>query len=81
MPKYEIPVFFGQVDQCPSWMNGPTSVQSKEETEEEDDKDDSTSSGLFLGLGNGDQQGDIGDVSNKEEALVEDQEELEGGER
>jgi len=81
MPKYDIPVFSGQIDQCPSWMNVPTSSQSTEETEEENDKDDSASSGLFLWLGNGDQEGDSGDISNKEEALVEDQEELEGGER
>ncbi|XP_049394239.1 O-fucosyltransferase 27 [Solanum stenotomum] len=81
MPKYDIPVFSGQIDQCPSWMNVPTSSQSTEETEEENDKDDSASSGLFLWLGNGDQEGDSGDISSKEEALVEDQEELEGGER
>lgn len=81
MPKYEIPVFTGQVDQCPSWMNVPTSSQSREETEEENDKDDSASSGLFLGISNGNEEGDIVDASNKEEALVEDQEELEGGER
>ncbi|KAM3306017.1 O-fucosyltransferase 27 isoform X1 [Capsicum chacoense] len=81
MPKYEIPVFSGQVDQCPSWMKGLTYSQSREETEEENDKDDSASSGLFSWLSNGNQEGDIGDVSNKEEALVEDQEELEGGER
>ncbi|CAN4115534.1 unnamed protein product [Withania somnifera] len=81
MPKYEIPVFIGQVDQCPSWMNVSTSSQSGEEMEEENDKDDSAFSGLFLGVSNGNQEGDIVDASNKEEALVEDQEELEGGER
>lgn len=81
MPKYDIPVFSGQIDQCPSWMNAPTSSQSREETEEENDKDDSASSNLFLWLGYGDQEGDSTDISNKEEAFVEDQEELEGGER
>ncbi|XP_059284651.1 O-fucosyltransferase 27 [Lycium ferocissimum] len=81
IPKFEMPVFSGQVDRCPSWMDGPTSSQSREETEEENEKDDSASSGLFFWLSNGNQEGDIGDVSNKEEALVEDQEELEGGER
>lgn len=81
LPHSEIPVFLGQVDPCPAWMNGATSSQSREETEEDNEKDDSTSLGLFFGLSNGNQEGEIGDASNKEEALVEDQEELEGGER
>lgn len=66
-------------------MNGHTVSQSKDESEEDLDEDDSLSSGLFFrqtnNNNNNNHEGDSVEISNKEEALVEDQEELEGGER
>ena len=72
----------GVVHYCPGWMENDLTLPSKDkENEETLDEDDSTSSGLFFRKNNGDHDGGNGDISNKEETQLEDQEELEGGER
>lgn len=72
----------GVVHYCPAWMENDLILQSKDkENEETLDEDDSTSSGLFFRKNNGYHEGGNGDLSNKEETQLEDQEELEGGER
>lgn len=85
-PHSQISDSLGALRRCPSWMmNDHTVSQSKDESEEDADLDDSLSSGLFFrqtnNNNNNNHEGDSGEISNKEEALVEDQEELEGGER
>nr|GMD51841.1 O-fucosyltransferase 27 isoform X1 [Ipomoea batatas] len=85
-PHSQISDSLGPLRRCPSWMmNDHTIPQSKDESEEDLDLDDSLSSGLFFrqtnNNNNNNHEGDSGEISNKEEALVEDQEELEGGER
>ncbi|KAM1009871.1 hypothetical protein ACFX13_046125 [Malus domestica] len=72
----------GVVHYCPAWMENDLTLQSKDKENEENlDEDDSTSSGLFFRKNNGDHDGGNGDISNKEETQLEDQEELEGGEQ
>ncbi|XP_031117718.1 O-fucosyltransferase 27 isoform X2 [Ipomoea triloba] len=85
-PHSQISDSLGPLRRCPSWMMNDHAIsQSKEESEEDVDLDDSLSSGLFFrqtnNNNNNNHEGDSGEISNKEEALVEDQEELEGGER
>ncbi|XP_054801563.1 O-fucosyltransferase 27 [Prosopis cineraria] len=66
---------------CPSWMDTGSVSQLKEKENEDDlDDDDSTSSGLFFGQNRGNHEGD-GEVNNKDENQLEDQEELDGGDR
>ena len=58
-------------------MDNESTVHSKEKENEEDfDEDDSISSGLFFNQ----ESGGAGELNNKEEAQLEDQED-EGGER
>ncbi|KAI9074843.1 hypothetical protein K1719_043193 [Acacia pycnantha] len=65
--------------QCPVWMNTDSVSQFKEKENEDDlDDDDSSSSGLFFGQDRGNHEGD-GEVNNKDENQLEDQEELDGG--
>ncbi|XAR51612.1 hypothetical protein NMG60_11006288 [Bertholletia excelsa] len=72
----------GVSQHCPAWMeNGTTSISRDKEKEEDLDEDDSTSSGLFFGRTSVNHGGGDGEVNNKDEAQVEDQEEIEGGDR
>ncbi|XP_077223211.1 O-fucosyltransferase family protein [Tasmannia lanceolata] len=64
--------------QCPAWMDNDTITNFDKESEEELDEDDSSSGQLFQ------HSGDIvggAETSNKEDIQMDDQEELEGGER
>lgn len=68
----------GIVHFCPAWMENDLTLQTKDkENEEALDEDDSTSSGLFFRKSNGYHE----DLSNKEETHLEDQDEVEGGDR
>lgn len=78
----KLPAFVGATDSCPTWMNGYMIAQSKEkESEEELEEDDSTSSGLFFRQSNANQEVGDGEIANKEDTQMEDNEELEGGDR
>lgn len=70
---------------CPSWMDGDSASsrrdkQSEEDDLEEDDSDSPASALLFRESGESNDSGVL-ETSNKEENQMEDQEELEGGER
>ncbi|PKI55340.1 hypothetical protein CRG98_024250 [Punica granatum] len=72
----------GAVHRCPSWMNtGSGTVPKEKESEDDLEEDDpsSSSSGLFFGNAGGNHES--GGEASKEETQLEDQEELEGGER
>ncbi|KAF4385524.1 hypothetical protein F8388_010080 [Cannabis sativa] len=72
----------GVVHRCPVWMDNESTLHSREKENEDDfDEDDSISSGLFFDQDSENQEGSgAGELNNKEEAQLEDQEE-EGGER
>lgn len=78
----EVLAALGVVHRCPVWMDDESTLHSREKENEEDfDEDDSISSGLFFDQDNGNHAGGgAGELNNKEEAQLEDQEE-EGGER
>ncbi|KAL5739320.1 hypothetical protein ACOSP7_028234 [Xanthoceras sorbifolium] len=70
----------GAVQHCPAWMDNEIISRSKDKENEEDlDEDDSSSSGLFFRHSGGNHESGGGEI-NKEEAQLEDQDELEGGE-
>lgn len=74
----------GVTHRCPQWMDGVVIERSKDnkdaEKEEDLDEEDSSSSGFFFGhMRSGGNSN--GNNDNKEEGQLEDQEELEGGER
>ncbi|RAL40822.1 hypothetical protein DM860_008520 [Cuscuta australis] len=73
----------GVLPHCPPWMNAHNAMsQTKDENDEDADEEDDLSSGLFFRQSNGsNREVDSGEMNNKEETLVEDQEELDGGER
>ena len=72
----------GIVHRCPVWMDNDMASHSKDKDNEDDfDEDDSTLSGLFFDQDGGSHEGGAGELNNKEEAQLDDQEELEGGER
>ncbi|XP_028085148.1 O-fucosyltransferase 27 [Camellia sinensis] len=78
--QLQVEAALGVTHRCPAWMDGDSISQSREkETEEDLDEDDSTSSGLFFWHSVGNHGG--GEVNNKEETQMEDQEELEGADR
>lgn len=78
----KLPAFVGATHSCPSWMNGHMIAQSKDkESEEELEEDDSTSSGLFFGQNNTNQEAGDGETVSKEDTQMEDNEDLEGGDR
>lgn len=67
---------------CPAWMDTTSPVsQSKDKENEDDGDDDDSVSGLFFKQSGGNNEGEGGEVTTKEENQFEDQEELEGGER
>ncbi|KZV21022.1 hypothetical protein F511_17502 [Dorcoceras hygrometricum] len=75
----------GAMHHCPSWMDGDVPSQSTEREDDEylgKDESDSSVAGLLFrqGVGGESPEGGV-EVSSKEDAQIEDQEELEGGER
>lgn len=77
-----LPAFLGATRNCPAWMNSDMMDQQKDkESEEELEVDDSASLGLFLQQSSANQEGGDGETNNKEETLMEDNEEVEGGDR
>lgn len=75
----QVEASLGVTHPCPDWMKGDRISQSRDEREEDLDENDSSSSGLFFRHNVGSHGG--GEISNKEETQMEDQEELEGAER
>lgn len=72
----------GVVGRCPAWMQSNLTLQSKEKENEDDfDEDNSTSSGLFFQPNGGNNEDRGGESNNKEENQLDDQDELDGGER
>ncbi|XP_010528435.1 PREDICTED: uncharacterized protein LOC104805530 isoform X2 [Tarenaya hassleriana] len=75
----------GVTQRCPGWMEGVEIQGSKDnEIEEDVDEEDSSSSGMFFGNGqnNNTVSHETGSPEvNKEEGQLEDQEELEGGDK
>lgn len=82
-PHSKLSTLFGVMQECPAWMDGDTVSQLKEkEGEEEFEEDESQSSGLFFEQSSSDSQvGGGGEINSKEDTQMEDNEELEGGER
>ncbi|KAF8012754.1 hypothetical protein BT93_I0799 [Corymbia citriodora subsp. variegata] len=82
-PPHSVHAALGSVHHCPAWMDtGVTSLSLEKEHDEDLDEDDTSSSGLFLrNSGSDTAHENGGGEASKEEAQLEDQEELEGGER
>lgn len=75
------PAVLGAIHQCPSWMNGDmVSGPRGDESEEDLDEDDFSSTALLFRQSSENNDGG-GEMSNKEDTQIEDQEELDGGER
>lgn len=83
--RVQIPAALRVTHPCPAWMETNTSSwprRDKESEEDLDDEDDVTSSGLFFRhSSDGNNESGGGDINKEEGTPVEDQEELEGGER
>ncbi|EEF36467.1 conserved hypothetical protein [Ricinus communis] len=76
----QVDAALGVTHRCPKWMDGEKLSRSKDKEIEEDlDEDVSSSSGLFFKHSGGNNESGGGEI-NKEEAQLEDQEELEGAE-
>lgn len=75
----QVEASLGVTHPCPAWMKGEKISQSRDEREEDLDENDSSSSGFFFRHSVG-SPGD-GEIPNKEDTQMEDQEELEGAER
>ncbi|KAK2966209.1 hypothetical protein RJ640_027874 [Escallonia rubra] len=72
----------GVTHPCPAWMDNDVSSHLRGKENEEDlDEDDSTSSGLFFEHINGNHEDGGAELSSKDEGQMEDQEELENGDR
>ncbi|KAG7036773.1 hypothetical protein SDJN02_00393 [Cucurbita argyrosperma subsp. argyrosperma] len=71
----------GAVQHCRGWMRSESGMQSKDKQSEEDgDEDDPTSESFFKYSSENRVEGS-GDMNSKEAILLNDQEELDGGER
>ena len=71
----------GAVQHCRGWMRSESGMQSKDKQNEEDgDEDDPTSESFFKYSSENRVEGS-GDMNSKEAILLNDQEELDGGER
>ncbi|GAA0185006.1 hypothetical protein LIER_32294 [Lithospermum erythrorhizon] len=67
---------------CPAWMHDDIAYSTRDKDEEEDpDEDDSKSMGSFFWQTSETQEAGFGEVTSKDDTPMEDQEELEGGER
>ncbi|KAJ4833090.1 O-fucosyltransferase 27 [Turnera subulata] len=79
--RAQVEAILGVTHRCPAWMNSDLTSRSKDKESEEDlDEDDSLSSGLFF-RNSGETHESGGGEVNKEEAQLEDQEELDGMEK
>ncbi|KAK3000164.1 hypothetical protein RJ639_023036 [Escallonia herrerae] len=77
-----LPAALGVTHPCPAWMdNDVTSHLRGKENEEDLDEDDSISSGLFFEHINGNHEDGGAELSSKDDGQMEDQEELEHGDR
>lgn len=74
--KSQLKAALGSVQDCPAWMHIEKVPPTHKDNEEDLDEDDSLVSGLFFRPNHENGGGEI----NKEEAPMEDQDELEGGE-
>lgn len=82
LKESQLKAALGAVHQCPSWMNSGSGTASKEKESEDDlDEYDSLSSSSRLFFGNSGGSPETAATVIKEETQLEDQEELEGGER
>lgn len=70
----------GVTHPCPSWMNNKTISWSRDKENEEDLDDIDSTSQLFFRSSSKNHDGEGGEINTKEDAQMEDQEELEGGE-
>ncbi|GLT56361.1 hypothetical protein SLA2020_294050 [Shorea laevis] len=78
---FQVKAALGVVHHCPAWMLREMVPRSKDKENEEDlDENDSSSSGLFFQHASGNHVSGGEEIIIKEEAQLEDQEELEGGE-
>ncbi|KAK6928049.1 GDP-fucose protein O-fucosyltransferase [Dillenia turbinata] len=77
----QIQAALGVVQHCPAWMNNDVMTKFRDkENEEDNDEDDSSSAGLFFRHNGISHEGGGGEMI-KDEAQMDDQEELEGVER
>ncbi|KAK2972778.1 hypothetical protein RJ640_027873 [Escallonia rubra] len=77
-----LPAALGVTHPCPAWMDNDVSSHLRGKENEEDlDEDDSTSSGLFFEHINGNHEDGGAELSSKDDGQMEDQEELENGDR
>ncbi|KAK4798833.1 hypothetical protein SAY86_031159 [Trapa natans] len=82
LQESQLKAALGAVHLCPSWMNTGSGTALKEKESEDDlDEYDSLSSSSRLFFGNPEGSHEIAGEVTKEETQLEDQEELEGGER
>lgn len=77
----QLPDALRVVHRCPVWMDNDLILQSKDKENEEDFDEDDSASGLFFRQNGGTDEGGSVESNNKEEAPLDDQDELEGGER
>ncbi|XP_022980538.1 O-fucosyltransferase 27-like isoform X1 [Cucurbita maxima] len=71
----------GVVHHCPDWMRSESGLRSKDKQTEEDGDEDEPTSESFLGYRSGNRVERNGEMMSKEAILLNDQEELDGGER
>ncbi|KAK4783426.1 hypothetical protein SAY86_007800 [Trapa natans] len=82
LQESQLKAALGAVHLCPSWMNtGSGTVSREKESEEDMDEYDTLTSSSRLFFGNPEGSHEIAGEVIKEETRLEDQEELEGGER
>ncbi|KAK4759661.1 hypothetical protein SAY87_022792 [Trapa incisa] len=82
LQESQLKAALGAVHLCPSWMNtGSGTVSREKESEEDTDEYDTLTSSSRLFFGNPEGSHEIAGEVIKEETQLEDQEELEGGER
>uniref|UniRef100_A0A2P2K2F0 Uncharacterized protein n=1 Tax=Rhizophora mucronata TaxID=61149 RepID=A0A2P2K2F0_RHIMU len=68
------------VHRCPAWMDGKISLTSKDKEVEEDLDEDLSSSSGFFRHSSGNHETEVGEI-NKEEAHLDDPEDLEGADK
>lgn len=71
----------GVVHRCPAWMQSESGSRSKDKQSEEDNDEDDPTSESFFGYNSENRVEGSGEMNSKEAILLNDQEELDGGER
>lgn len=69
----------GVVHRCPAWMR--SELRSKDKQSEDDSDEDEPTSESFFGYSSENRVEGSGELNSKEAILLNDQEELDGGER